>query len=94
MKDNYEYKPNRFDELTYDLCAEIDDLRRQVTYWREKFEEERNERSSLLNSQLETAKQGVANALMFALSVKDDANGNLIIDRESRKQLAENYKNV
>ncbi len=92
MKDNYEHTPNRFDELSYDLCAEIDDLRRQVSYWKEKFEEERNERSKLLNDSLDSARRCVANALMFALSIKDDANGNLIIDRESRKQLAENYK--
>lgn len=92
MKENYEYKPNRFDELSYDLCAEIDELRSQVKYWREKYEQERDENIAAANRQLESAKQGVANALMFALSVKDDANGNLIIDRESRKQLAERYK--
>jgi hypothetical protein len=43
----------------------------------------------MLNDNLETAKQGVANALRFALLVSDDENGNLVISKDNRKDLAE-----
>lgn len=43
------------------------------------------EYSEHINKSLASAQKGVANTLMFALSVKDDENGNLIIDKESRK---------
>lgn len=75
-----------------DLCEEID-------YWKERAEAAeadakywKDEYSKHLSESLASAQKGVANALMFALSVRDDENGNLIIDKENRKELAKNLK--
>lgn len=75
----------------YRLCNTIDELEAEVEYWKSKYEEEVATNNSMLNDNLEYAKRGVANALMFALSVKDDENGNLVIDKESRKELAKSW---
>ena len=75
-----------------DLCDEID-------YWKERASEAeananywKNEYSKHLNESIISTKKDVANALMFALAVRDDENGNLIIDKESRTELAKNFK--
>lgn len=74
------------------LCERIDDLEQEVEYWKSKYETEVKERNEDLNSRMDETRKGVANALMFALSVKDDENGNLIISNEDRKELAANWK--
>ena len=74
------------------LCNEIDQWKEEANYWKEKYEELQKEYSEHINQNLVSAQKGVANALMFALSVKDDENGNLIIDKESRKELAETWR--
>lgn len=75
-----------------DLCEEID-------YWKErakKAEEDaeywQTEYRKHLNESMISAKKGVANALMFALSVRDDEDGNLVINKDDREKLAENLK--
>lgn len=80
------------DRTFYSLCEEIDDLKETVAYWKGMYETERDENNKQLNERLEQSKKGVANALMFALSVSDDENGNLVISKENRKSLAENLK--
>mgnify|MGYP006980560593 CR=1 FL=1 len=82
---------NTFDRTVYSLCLEIDELKEEVKYWREKYEEEKNANSIMLDEDLEQAKQGVANALRLALSVQDDENGNLVISKENRQSLAETW---
>jgi len=67
---------NTFDRTVYSLCLEIDKLKEEVKYWREKYEKEKNANAKMLNDNLKQAQQGVANALHFALSVQDDENGN------------------
>jgi hypothetical protein len=83
---------NTFDRTVYNLCEEIDDLKQEVKYWREKYEEEKRANTKMLDENLQQAKQGVANALMFALSAQDDENGNLVISKSKRKELADRYK--
>ena len=80
------------DRTFYSLCEEIDDLKEQVSYWKQMYEAERDEYNIQLNERLEQSKKGVANALMFALSVSDDENGNLVISKKNRKSLAKNLK--
>ena len=75
-----------------ELCDEIDRWKAEAKYWKEMFEQERDERTELLNQNMLNAKKGVANALMLALHVKDDEEGNLVIDKDSRKELAESFK--
>jgi hypothetical protein len=82
---------NTFDRTVYSLCSEIDELKEEVKYWREKYEEERNANAKMLEDNLKQAKQGVVNALRFALSVQDDEKGNLVISKENRKKLAETW---
>lgn len=76
----------------YELCQEIDMLREEAKYWKELFEAERKENMDNLNKRLKESKKGVAQALMFALSVKDDEHGNLILPKENRKELAQHFK--
>ena len=76
---------------TYQLCNQIDNLKEEVAYWQNKYEEEKAKNNEILNENFVSAKNGVANALMFCLSVKDDENGNLVIDKENRKKLSENW---
>jgi hypothetical protein len=71
------------------LCNEIDRWKDEANYWKERYEELNKEYSQHLNQNLDSVQKGVANALMFALSVKDDENGNLIISKKSRKDLSE-----
>lgn len=85
-------KINRVEENIFDLCEEIDDLREQVTRWKRMYEDERDANMKQANERFEEVKQGVGNALMFALSIKDDVNGSLIIGKEDREQLAKRFK--
>ena len=84
------------EDVNDDLCSPL--AHRQnlsagdSSYWKEMYETERDENNKQLNERLEQSKKGVANALMFALSVSDDENGNLVISKENRKSLAENLK--
>jgi len=80
-----------FDRTVYSLCEEIDDLKEEVKYWKQRYENEVQERNAEWKERNEQAMQGVANALHFALSVKDDENGNLVISKENREHLAKNY---
>jgi hypothetical protein len=84
-------KMNTADRTFYSLCGEIDDLKEAVAYWKQMYETERDENTKQLNDRLEESKKGVANALMFALSVSDDENGNMVVSKENRKALAENW---
>ena len=75
-----------------DLCEEID-------YWKERAEKAekdakywQEEYSKQLDSSLKSAQKGVADALMLALSARDDENGNLVIEKKDRKRLAETFK--
>jgi hypothetical protein len=92
LKDKMEKYNNAFDRTVFSLCCEIDALKEESRYWKDKYKQERSENNSLMNEQLATAQRGVANALMFALSVSDNENGDLVIKKEDRKVLAENYK--
>jgi hypothetical protein len=76
----------------YSLCEEIDDLKQEVAYYKDLFEKERKLNSQTLNDNLKAAQKGVANALMFAMSVSDDMEGNMVIKKEDRVKLAEMIK--
>lgn len=79
------------DRTFYSLCDEIDDLKEAVAYWKQRYENEVQERNAEWKERNEQAMQGVANALRFALAVSDDENGNLVISKENRKELAETW---
>ncbi len=75
----------------YSLCAEIDDLKAEVNYWKEMYEEERMTNVRATNEALEAAQKGVGQALMFALCVKD-VDGDLVIEKEDREVLANQFR--
>lgn len=89
---NQENRPRQADLTFSKLCEMVDDLREEADYWKYKYEAEVAENNKRLNESLEISKQGVANALMFALSVEDDAKGNLVIPKRKRKELAKVWK--
>lgn len=74
------------------LCEEIDYWKEQAEYYKKRYEDEILQRSIESKERLLEAQKGVANALMFALNVKDDAYGNLVITKENRKTLAKQFK--
>ena len=76
----------------HEMCDEIDHWKAEAEYWRNEYDNILTENAKRTNEDLEDAKKGVANALMFALSVKDDENGNLVIDKKDRKKLADNLR--
>lgn len=80
------------DRTVNSLCAEIDYWKEQAANWKQMYEDEKNENIKQLNERFEESKRGVANAIMFALAVKDDENGNLVIKNEDRKSLAKRLK--
>lgn len=83
---------NTFDRTVYSLCMEIDDLKEEALYWKNKYEQEVKERNEEANERLKLAGRGVANALLFAMSVRDDEHGNLVIPKEERSALADAWK--
>ena len=80
------------DKLVYSLCEEIDSLKEEVKYWKNKAEEERDNNTRMIKDNLKSAERDVANALLFTLSVNDDPNGNLVISKESRKMLSKTWQ--
>lgn len=80
------------DAKFYELCEEIDYWKERTEKAEEDIEYWRNEYNKLMSQSMIHAKQGVANALMFALHATDDENGNLVINKESRKKIAERYQ--
>lgn len=75
-----------------ELCDEIDYWKEIAKQAEENAEYWKNEYHQHMNQSLINAKKGVANALMFALHATDDENGNLVINKESRKKIAETYQ--
>lgn len=76
----------------HELCNEIDYWKSEAEYYKQKYEAEIQKRSIESKERLLEAQKGVADALMLALSVTDDAEGNLVINKENRKELAKRYK--
>lgn len=76
----------------YELCDEIDFWKEKAKKAEEEAEYWKAEYSRNLHENMLSAQKGVANALMLALSVQDDENGNLVIDKDSRKDLIDNYQ--
>ena len=90
---------NKTDNKTADikfleLCGEIDywkertiKAEKNIEYWKDKY-------SKHINDRIKSAEKGVADAIVFALSVTDDMDGNLIINKENRKILEERFKST
>jgi molecular chaperone GrpE (heat shock protein) len=74
-----------------ELCDEIDFWKAEAKHYKERFENLRNEMIKDSRERLEESQKGIANALMFALSVKDDGDGNLVVSKDDRKKLAKNW---
>lgn len=73
------------------LCDEVDAWKEEAEYWKAKYQQEVQERNAEWKERSDEAMKGVGNALRFMLAVKDDENGNMVIDAESRKELAQNW---
>jgi len=84
-------KMKKIEETFYSLCEEIDDLKEAVEYYKNLYANEKASNDKILNENLDSAKKGIANALRFALSIADDENGDLVISKEKRKDLSENW---
>lgn len=82
----------QIDKTVSDLCNEVDYWKEQANYYYELYEKEKKENIEHSNERLADAKKGVANALMFALAVREDGNGNLVTPKEDRNQLAKGYE--
>lgn len=82
---------NTFDRTVYSLCSEIDELKEEVKYWREKYEEEKNANFKMIDDNMKHAQQGLAFATRLAMYAHDDEDGNLVISKENRLLLTETW---
>lgn len=88
-----EYRVNNtFDRTVFSLCLEIDGLKEDVKYWKQMYDDEFKRNNDMVNNNLKNAQQDLANVFAFALAVRDDKDGNLVIDKDDRKILAERLK--
>lgn len=78
-----------FDRTVRSLCDEIDYLKSAVKHWRTKYEEQLAENVQASRESLKQAQEGVASALLFALSVQENDNGDLVLPKDSRAELAQ-----
>ena len=79
-------------ELSFlDLCSRVDYWKTRANHFEELYNEERQENVTNLNNSIESAKKGVANALLFSLSATDNPDGSMTIDKDSRTVLAKSY---
>jgi len=74
-----------------ELCDEIDYWKERTKKAEENAEYWKNEYSIFLKESNISAKKNVATALLFALSAEDDKDGNLIIKKGNRKELANRF---
>lgn len=79
----------RIEILIHDLTDEIDDWKAEAQHWKQKYIEEMDNNTRMVNERLADSERGVANMLMFALAVTDNPDGSLNISKENRKQLSE-----
>lgn len=79
------------DRVVLDLCEEIDYWKEQAKYWKTRAEELQQEQIQDTNKRYQEAMKGIANGLSLALAIKEDVNGNLIIDKESREELSKTW---
>lgn len=91
MENRFNFE-NTFDRTVRSLCEEVDDLKHEVRFWKEKYEAERLELMEHLNQSIASSKKGIATALMLAFSVTDDEHGNLVLSKEDRSELAKQFK--
>lgn len=63
-------KTTKHDQLTSQLCAEIDELREAVAYYKEQAEHWRDEHSRLVQSQIKSGNQLMGGLLSLALKGK------------------------
>ena len=87
--ENIKYPTSTFDLTVMELCKKVDYWKDRSNYFETLYEEAQLEIGKNLNENLLNAKQGVADALMLCLSLKEDGSGNLLIDKDSRKGLVE-----
>jgi hypothetical protein len=85
-------KETSFNRTVQSLCLQIDHLEEEVSYWKNKYIQERNNAIKFENETFEQTKLDLGRILSFTLAVEDDSQGNLIISKENRAKLAEEYK--
>lgn len=81
-----------FDKTVSMLCEQIDMLEHDVTYWKDKYENEVRERDKENNERCIQAKKDLGNVLSFAFAVQHDKDGNLIIPAEDAKIISKNWE--
>lgn len=71
----------RFDLLTFELCAEIDELKEEVHYWKGKYEEECAAHNETLANYSNSTKETVGQLLSLALRTRNTPAGLLITNK-------------
>jgi len=75
-----------------ELCDEIDYWKDQALKYKQDAEYWQGEYSSHLHESFKSTQRGIGQALMLALSVKDNPDGSLSINKEDRKKIANQFK--
>lgn len=87
-------EPMRTADIKFlDMCEEIDRWKNEAAYYKEKYEEELQRNVEASNRSMQIAKQGVADALMLSLNIKEGDGGSLVIDSAAREALKTYHEN-
>lgn len=75
---------NSFDRTIKSLCSEIDDLHREVNYWKNMYEESQQQFINEQNKRYADVGETLSNTLKFISVIREDDEGNLTIKKEDR----------
>lgn len=89
---NYENQTSSFDRTIKSLCNEIDDLKCEVEYWKNLYQEQLKENQQMFNEKSEEIHKNLSNTIQLAFKLKEDGDGNLYINKDDRKVIAEKLK--
>jgi len=75
-------KMSAFDKVVSRLCSEIDDLTEEVTYWKNKYDEEKRINQERLDNDFKNTKEQIVSIFKIIANTEEDRSGNLIIRRK------------
>ena len=75
-----------------ELCDEIDYWKEQAQHYKKMYEQELQDNIEQTNKSFKQTQKSIGQALMFAMSIKDNEDGSLSISKEDREVLVEMYK--
>lgn len=82
----------RSEKLIIELCEEIDMWKEEAERYKKLYKDELNEHLAYVKERNIETMKGVSNMLSLALNIKEDGNGGLVIDSDSRANIVNHLK--